>query len=48
MNVKLKFLASLETQLCYVMFFWKLSYERMFVLKQTHGVFLEAAWEKGM
>lgn len=25
-----KFLVSLETQLCHVIFFWKLSYERLF------------------
>ena len=29
-TVKWKFLVSLETQLCHVMFFWKLSCERMF------------------
>ena len=28
--LKWKFQVSLETQLCHVMFFWKLSYERMF------------------
>ena len=32
---KMKFLVSLETQLCHVIFFWKLSYKRMFLLKQT-------------
>jgi hypothetical protein len=35
-SLKWKFLVSLETQLCYViLFFWKLSYKRMFLLKQT-------------
>jgi hypothetical protein len=36
------------TQLCRVMFFWKLSYDRMFLLKQTCGDFLEATWKRGM
>ena len=35
--MKWTFLLSLETQLCHVMFFWKLSYEWMFLLKQTCG-----------
>lgn len=30
--LKWKFLASLETRLCHVIFFWKLSYERMLLL----------------
>lgn len=30
-------LVSLETRLCRVMLFWKLSYARVFLLKQTHG-----------
>lgn len=30
--LKCKFLNSLETQLCHAMFFWKLSYKRMFCL----------------
>ena len=47
-HVKWKFLVSLDTQLCHMMFFWKLSYERMLLLKQTRGVFLEAAWKKAM
>ena len=29
------------------MFFWKLSYARMFLLKQTCGAFLESAWKRG-
>ena len=33
--VKWKFLATLETQLCPVMFFWKLPYERVCCWKQT-------------
>ena len=55
---KWKFLVSLEAQLFHVIFFWKPSYESMFLLKQTRGrmfwleqtcgVFLEAAWKKGM
>jgi hypothetical protein len=28
--------------------FLETAHERMFLLKQTGGVFLEAAWEKGM
>jgi hypothetical protein len=36
--LKWKFLVYVEeTQLCCVMFFWKLSYERMILLKQIHG-----------
>lgn len=56
--LKWEFLVSLEIQFCHVMFFWKLSYERMLLPKQTHGrmfcwehtcgVFLEAARKKGM
>jgi len=34
-HMKWKFLVSLETPLCYVMFSWKLSYESTFLLKQT-------------
>jgi hypothetical protein len=47
-KLKWKLLVSLEAQLYHVMFFWKLSYERMLLLKQTRGVFLEAAWKKAM
>lgn len=42
-SLKWKFLDSLETRLYHVILFWKLSYERMFLLKQTCGIFLEAA-----
>ena len=37
-GLKWKFLLSLETPLGHVIFFWKLSYERMFLLKQTRGM----------
>ena len=47
-QLKREFLVSLETQLCHMMFFWKLSYERMFCWEQTRGVSLQAAWWKGM
>jgi hypothetical protein len=36
-HLKWTYLVSLETQLCRVMFFWKLSYERVCLLKQTRG-----------
>jgi hypothetical protein len=51
-SLKWEFLVLLETQLCHVMFFWKLSYEMMFCrsrhergcfAKNGH-IFLEAAW----
>ena len=42
-DMKWKFLVSLETQLYHVMFFWKLSYKRMFCREHTCSVFLEAA-----
>ena len=48
----------LETQLSHVMFIWRLSYERMILLKQTrgrvfcseqtHDVFGGTAWKKNM
>ena len=49
-------LVSLENQLCHVMSFWKVSYERMFYWSSHLGrcfaenrlCFLEAAWWKGM
>ena len=34
-NMRWKFLVSLESQLCHVVFFWKLSVEDI-LLKQTH------------
>jgi hypothetical protein len=48
-----------DSVVSYMMFFWKLSHERMFFLlkqtcrrmfcwEQTCNVFLEAAWKKGM
>ena len=40
-------MVSLETRLHHVIFFWKLSYERMFCWEQACSVFLEAAREKG-
>ena len=42
--VEQKFLVSSETHLCHVMFFWKLSYMTIFLLKQTHGSIF--CWEQ--
>ena len=36
-EMKWKFPVSFETQLCHMMFFWKLSHVRMFLPKQTRG-----------
>ena len=46
-KVKWKCLVSLETQLCHVMFFWKLSYERMFCWsRRMRGCFADTGtWE---
>lgn len=32
--------------MCHVMYSWKLSYERMFWLRQTCGALLEASWKR--
>jgi hypothetical protein len=45
--MKWKFLVSLETQVCHVMFFWKPSYERMFLLRTYRWRFSGSSLEKG-
>jgi hypothetical protein len=45
--LKWKFLVSLETQLCHVMFFWNLSYEKMYWLRTDIWFFSGSILEKG-
>ena len=46
-TVKWKFLVSLETQLCHVMFFWKSSCERMFCWsRRVRGCFCWSRYER--
>jgi len=47
--LKWKFLVPLETQLCHVMFFWKLSCERMVCYnRHLRGCFAEADMFEGI